>query len=344
MMSPRPPRRLQPAVALTLTALVAAMSAGCAKARPKLFDRDRAMQAAPIAKAERQEVLDGSLLDGLNKLRRGDLKAARVAFADHLRDHPKSAMAHYHLGLVAMDEDRFDEARGYLERALRLEPQLYGAASNLGVLYLRNGELNAAMRRLEEAESIAPGDPRVQINFGNARLRRGLWSEAVESYTDANAKVKGHASLMYNLAVAWCERHRYAEALKLLDEAIMYRPGFQLARALRVHALHGLGRVDQAIAAADKSLAEVEPTSDLQIVRGRALLARGRIEEGVAALQTAVELDGDDGNALLALGEALDATGKRKRAAELYRRFLKTNARRLDDSRRVRRRLRQLGG
>lgn len=319
-------------------------SSGCAKAKAQLFDRDRAMPSAPISTENRHELIDGSLLDGLNRLRTGELQAAGTAFNDHLKDHPKSALAHYHLGLVAMDEDRFDAARSSLEKALRAQPRLFGAASNLGVLYLRNGESAAALRRLEEAESIAPSDPRVQVNLGNARLARGLWSEAVESYREAQKHVKGHASLLYNLAVAQVTRHRYAEALRLIDEALMFRPGFQLARALKVHCLQGLRRYDEAVLVAQKNLTEVEETSDLQIVLGRALLARGRLPDAIEALERAVALDGTDANGLLALGEALDATGKRDRAAQLYRRFLKLRIRRLDDSRRVRQRLRTLQG
>ncbi|GEM_PF-2657442 len=314
----------------------------CAKAKPKLFDRDRAMSAAPIAKQHRSELIDGSLLDGLNKLRTGDLDAAKAAFIDHLKDHPKSALSHYHLGLVAMDQERFDPARTHFEKALRLQPQMYGAMANLGVLYLDNGEEAAALRRLEEAESVAPNDARVLVNLGNAQLRRGLWSEANESYAEASKIVSGHASLMYNQAVALCARHRYDKALKLLDEAVMHRPGFQLGRALRIVCLQGLGRVKEAVAEARKNLLELDASSDLELVLGRALLADGKIDKGIEALRRAVKLDGTDPNALLGLGEALDATGRKVEAIQMYERFLKVKLRAFEDSRRVRKRLRSL--
>ena len=318
--------------------------AGCAKAKLKLFDRDRAMTAQPIAKDSRDELIDGFLLQGLNHLQKGDLAAAAREFKQHLKENPKSAMAHYHLGLIELDEDHFEKARAHFEKSLMLWPKMYGAASNLGVLYLRNGEDAAAMRRLEEAEAVNPTDPRVIVNLANARMRRQLWSEAVEGYREANTAVADHASVMYNLALALHVRHRYKEALVLLDDAVMHRPGFQLARALRVSCLQGAGRVKDAIASARQSLAEVEATSDLEIVLGRALLSVGKVKAGVEAFERAVSLDKSDPNALLALAESLDATGKRSRAAKLYRRYLGVRVRDLQDSRRVRKRLKTISG
>ena len=329
---------------LTALWLTASGLCGCAKPKAKLFDSDRAMKAAPIAKSARSELIDGHLLDGLNQLRLGDLQAAKTAFLQHLQTNPKSALAHYHLGIVEMDEDRFEPARRHFEKALHLQPKLYGAASNLGVLYLRNGEDAAALRRLEEAESVEPSDPRVIVNLANARIRRQLWSEAVESYQEAHKAIPGHATVMYNLAVALHARHRYAQALKLLDEALLHRPGFQFARALRVSCLQGLGQTKEAVAAARENLAVVEPTSDLQIALGRALLASGKVDDGVEALSRAVALDDTNPNALLAYGEVLDATGKRSGAAKMYRKYLRIRVRDLQDSRRVRNRLKLLEG
>ena len=333
---------LRRTITCTTLALLLAITCGCTKAKPQLFDRDRAMRAQPIGKQSRSELLDGHLLDGLNQLRNGDLAAAKTAFEAHLKEHPKSALAHYHLGLVEMDQDRFEPARRHFERALMLQPKMFGAASNLGVLYLRNGEDAAALRRLEEAEAVEPSDPRVMVNLANARLRRALWSEAMESYKEANEAVPGHASLMYNMAVALHMRHRFKQAMPLLDEAIMHRPGFQLARALRVSCLQGMGKAKAAVAYARESIAAVPESSDLQIVLGRALLASGNIDEGLDALQRAVAIDDTDPNALLALGETLDAVGKRSKAAKMYRKYLRIRVRDLQDSRRVRKRLKVL--
>ena len=159
---------------------------------------------------------------------------------------------------------------------------------------------------------------------------------------EANEAVPGHASTMYNLAVALHARHRYKAALKLLDEAVMHRPGFQLGRALRVSCLQGLGRIPEAVKYARESLAAVPATSDLEIVLGRALLASGRIEGGVEALERAVALDDTDPNALLALGETYDAVSNRAGARKMYRKFLRLKVRDLGDSRRVRKRLKAL--
>jgi Flp pilus assembly protein TadD len=124
----------------------------------------------------------------------------------------------------------------------------------------------------------------------------------------------------------------------------MYRPGFALARALRVATLQALGRLPEAIAAARDSLEKVPPVAELHVVLGRALLASGQTAEALESLRSAVELEDDNPVAILALAEALDATGKRPKAAELYRSYLKFPARRFEDGLRIRRRLRKISG
>jgi len=309
-------------------------------ARP---DRDRGLGDAPLRADADAEPLRGDLAAGVRSLRDGEVDAAIASLRRHLQAHPKSALALYHLGLCALQQDRRDEARKLFEAALALQPQLHGAASNLGALYLEAGEDIAALQSLQQAQQLAPQDPRVLVNLAAALLRRGLWSEAIEVLQEARELAPGHGTLLYNFALAWMERYEYTKAMELLDEALVYRPRFALARALRVVCLHEQGRLAEATEYAKLSLQEVgEPSADLHIVLGRTLVASGKVKEARAALEQATVIDKGSAPAQLALGELLDAAGARAQATHWYSLYLKNPLRSPDDAKRIRQRLKQL--
>ncbi len=329
---------------LLVVPLLVAVALSCGGDRKLLLDRDRGLTDRPILPGVAREPLRGQLIEAMVHLRKGDLDAATKKLHAHLKTKPDSALAHYHLGLIHMDEDRFEPARHHLSQARKLDPMLFGASGNLGVLYLRNGEEIAALRALLQAARVAPEDGRVNTNLGNVMARRGRWAEAVKHYATALKATPGHATMMYNLALAHHLRHRHKKALALLEEALMYRPGFALGRALRVACLQSLGRLPEALAAARSDLEKIRPMAESHVVLGRALLASKDVPAALESLYTAIELEPDNAVAVLALGEVLDATGKKPEAAVMYRRFLKIRSRRFEDGVRIRRRLRQIAG
>ena len=329
-------------LALPALALAACVACGGAAAAER-SDRDRGLSDAPVRGDIEIEPVVGDLAAGVRNFKDGELEDAETALNRHLKVNPKSALAWYHLGLIAMERKAFDPARKDFEKALALNPQIHGASSNLGVLYLEAGEDIAALRVLTDARVLAPKDPRVLANLATAQLRRGLWSQAIDTFKEAVELAPGHASLLYDYAAALMDRFEYEAALKLLDEALMYRPGFALAKAARVACLQGLGHVDEAIAYAEQALKDLpEPVVENYIVLGRALVAGGATDDGLDALQKAVKLKPDSAAAQLALGELLDAAGKKREAMGFYTQFLKNPARSAADARRIRDRQKQL--
>ncbi|MBI5610828.1 MAG: tetratricopeptide repeat protein [Deltaproteobacteria bacterium] len=327
--------------AVVLAFVAAATACGPGYVAP---DRDRGLSESPLRPGVDHEPLSGRLLDGMNAMRDTDYEAARQAFEEHLSKYPRSALAMYHLGLVAMAENKRAEARIHFEEAIAANPQLHGALSNLGILYLADDEEVAAQKVLEQAATLAPDDARVWSNLGAVRLRRGLWSEAIEALKKASELAPGHGSILYNLALAWMERQEYGEALKALDQALEMRPRFAQAWAAKVACLQGLGRVaeaEQVGREAERTLPQLGP--DNRVALARVLVLQRKVDDAIEQLNKGVEQYPDDAGALLALGELLDAKGDKVAALETYQRFLKAPGRRSDDVRRIRDRCKQLG-
>ncbi len=93
----------------------------------------------------------------------GDLSLAQDAFSEHLRRVPTEADSVYGLGIIALDEDRLDDA----ERLLRQSQAMQGvdprsvrevakAHARLGDVFLRRGDLHEAERQLQSAVRLYP--------------------------------------------------------------------------------------------------------------------------------------------------------------------------------------------
>ncbi|MSP92180.1 MAG: tetratricopeptide repeat protein [Myxococcales bacterium] len=323
--------------------VVALSIAACGGARAKASDdRDRGLSDQPLRSGVDGEPLVGDLGVGVAAVRNEDCDAAVPALERHLVAQPRSALAWYHIGLCRLADGQERDARLAFEKAWALNPQLHGAANNLGALYLKNGEDIAALRVLQQAAEVAPDDARVLVNLGVAYLRRGLWSEAVESFRAAAEVAPGVGSVLYDQALALMVRHEYALALQVADAAVLARPRMDVAHAARIVCLHELGRLDEAETAAAAALAELGGSPDLWVVQARLHIARGRPDEAEKALQQALALDAEHPRAQQALGELLDAAGRKADAVPWYARYLKNPGRTDAEMRRIRERLKQL--
>lgn len=323
--------------------LLALLSASHCTSKRQIIDRDRGLIDTPVREGVAVEPLTGDLADGARALHDGEVGEAKVALERYLATHPKSALACYHLGLVAIEQERPVDAKRLFQQAFNLNSQLHGALTHLGVLYLRSGEEVAAIRALEQALAMAPDDVRVLANVAAARLLRGQWSEAIDAYKAALKIAPGHGSLLYDYALALMQRMQWQPALEALDEALSIRPQFARAWAAKVVCLQGMDRIDEAEATANQAdEVLLEKSADNHVARARILVLRKQVGDAMEQLQRAVALEPGNPGALLALGELADAAGRKALAVETYQKFLKNPARRGDDSKRIRDRLKLL--
>ena len=327
-----------------VTVLLTSLTTACAGANGNAArgDRDRGLPDAPIRGDLETEPMVGDLALGVAAYRDEELDDAEATLKRHLKKNPKSALAVYYLGLCAMQRGQSLPARKLFLQASELNPQLHGALSNLGVLYLEAGEDIAALKVLQQARELAPDDPRVLANLGAAQLRRGLWTEAVDAYKLANKLAPAHGTLQYDLALAYMLRQEWQLALDALELGLQVRPRFALAHAAKVACLQGLGRLNEALEAANFAIDECEPIADNYLVLARVQIAKGAASDAEKALNKALKLSPDNANVQLDLAELLDARGDKPDAIEWYQKFLKNKNVLPEDTRRVRDRLRVL--
>ncbi|MBT8486349.1 MAG: tetratricopeptide repeat protein [Phycisphaerales bacterium] len=93
----------------------------------------------------------------------GDIEAARVAFERHLLLTPDAGDSHFGLGLIALDEDRLDDAADRFETALEIHGDTPGrdkdrskAHARLADVFVRRGHFEDAKAELETATTLFP--------------------------------------------------------------------------------------------------------------------------------------------------------------------------------------------
>jgi protein O-mannosyl-transferase len=103
--------------------------------------------------------------------RLGRAKDAILAFHVVLVMDPRSARAHYNLGVLYEEIGETSKAVGEYLTAIALDPAAADAHNNLGILYFTGGYRDQAMQHLEEAVRLQPKDPAFQANLERAKSR-----------------------------------------------------------------------------------------------------------------------------------------------------------------------------
>jgi len=120
------------------------------------FERARLLEELALREDAQRAYLDvlvrdrthfGAMMSlGLLLATSGDVKSARIVFAEAVLRHPERAVAHVSLGNVLLDENDAEGARASFAAALERDPAQREAYRGLAISYERSGDYEAAER------------------------------------------------------------------------------------------------------------------------------------------------------------------------------------------------------
>jgi tetratricopeptide (TPR) repeat protein len=163
------------------------------------------------------------------------------------------------LGNHLMRQERYQEARPYLEEAVRLDPRHFAAQYNMGRLLARDGRFAEAAAHLSLAVELKPDDPAMRYDLAVALTGAGSTREAIACYREALRQSPGDYDTRHNLALLLLEEGQVPEALAQAQEAVGLRPGYPPAHLLLGETLRAAGRREEALRAYRKAL-ELDPS------------------------------------------------------------------------------------
>jgi tetratricopeptide (TPR) repeat protein len=99
---------------------------------------------------------------GRAMMRMGDSEKAKTSFKSELADNPNDFDANLYLGILLRQDKQFDEAFGYLTRAVQLRPREQYARYHLGAVL-------AALGKPSEAQPLLEGVAKEYPDFAEAR-------------------------------------------------------------------------------------------------------------------------------------------------------------------------------
>jgi type IV pilus assembly protein PilF len=181
-----------------MLALVAASLVGCATA-PDTAQRDRADIRLALAQAYFEQ---GQLAVALEEVQRSLAIDAK---------HPPAHVLH---GLVLMDMQQAESARGSFDRALNLDAQLVSAWHNRAWLSCQQGAWKQANADFDQALMLATGPERVQslMAQGVCAVRAQSWELAEQRLSQALALDPNHVLARYHWAKAQQAQGQWAQA------------------------------------------------------------------------------------------------------------------------------------
>ncbi|MEX2529868.1 MAG: DUF4388 domain-containing protein [Gemmatimonadota bacterium] len=246
-----------------------------------------------------------------------------------LDENPEAVEALERLALIALRDDRLEEALELLERAEEAGTASYPRARNRALTLERMGRVEEALQVLDRAREHTPDDPELRLASGILLLKNFRPEEAREAFRDYREALDGQEPepLFFSHAILAAEMAGAAnEALKIGREGLVLHPWSGPILVNLGAVLERRGELAAAEALYLRAVGESETPpqahrnlGDLAFRRGDEAAARGHYER-------AVRLDPGLGDGVLVrLGNLSYSDGDNESARRLWSKALELN-------------------
>jgi tetratricopeptide (TPR) repeat protein len=239
-----------------------------------------------------------------------EFEAAEADYRAVLERRPNDDLRYVLLvnrGGMYLQAGRLAESLADLERAIRLQPELYQAHASVAQLYQRQRLWEDAAREFARAiERTDDRTRRVELHRSRARLHSSrpdaTPDQRAAALRDLDAAIRLESENPAQKAKDHVERARlcfggtqFSEALEACTEALKLVPDEPSAQQLKISTLMAMKRFDQVMDSCDAYLAREKPTVEILEIRGLARVARrnrsGAISDYTQALELRADLD-----------------------------------------------------
>jgi protein O-GlcNAc transferase len=224
---------------------------------------------------------------------RGQLPAAGELYLQALRQKRDCFEALCRLGVLRIQQGRYDDAFQHLGEALQVKPDSIEALSNFGVLLHMRNRHQEALASFDRALALRPAYADAHNNRGRVLGDLDRHEDALASYDQALVISPNHAEVLNNRGMALHNLKRYEDALASYDRALVARPNFAKALNNRGTVLAELGRLDAALASYVKALMERPDYAEAHYNRGNVSAKLERYEDALRSYDKAVSVRPD---------------------------------------------------
>jgi Tfp pilus assembly protein PilF len=222
------------------------------------FDSMVQQDSAARARAQENTAVDARgrvIAEGFAALERNDVATARAKFSSVLASSPNDTDALGGMGIAALKQEHFAEARNYLERASRggnparwktaLDSATYWTYTSDAIGARSNGEFAKAKSLFERAIALNPSDVTAQVLLGEMLLANHDAAGAEQAYRMALRRQADNPDAIRGLVGALAAQGRGDEALQFANRLNTE----QQSKAGGINRLRGEAQAAQARAA-----------------------------------------------------------------------------------------------
>jgi tetratricopeptide (TPR) repeat protein len=290
-MTPRVKTKWQ-AASTTMTSLLMAGAVGCATGsvgeREATSPGEAELETNELVGAEALAPKD-TVAAVAQRLARGETMSALDLVDAALEGSPEDAELHLARGSVLQALRRGEDAIEAWERALSLEPSLFGALDGIGTVHLDNGRPEDAVKFFRKALDIQPDFAAGQYNYALALRQLGALDRALEAMDRARVLEPDDPEILLEQASMLEAAGRVKEARAAVHEAAVKAPNDAWVQMINGDVLTAEGAPPEAILGAYRTAVRLEPSLSAARARLlRVLFRAGSLDEAFAVTTEAM--------------------------------------------------------
>lgn len=229
------------------------------------------------------------------------------------------------LGNAEVQLNNLTNALRAYEQALKLSPENAKALQGLSAVYLKNGNATQAEEVLRRAVQISPDDATVFFNLGLILERGGRLDEAAESYRAAVDRESSFAAAYTRLGGVLAQLGKLDDAERALRSATLHAPKDPVVWLALSSVLERKKDYVGGFVAVEKARVLDPERVDISVSRGILLIKQGRHEEGLVVLLQCADKHPQSAEAQAALGWAQLQSKDLEKAEAALQRALELN-------------------
>ena len=269
---------------------------------------------------------DALIYKGQIKMRDGNLEEAVNALQTALKSDPDNAVAHYHLGLAFDQQGSLSRAESEWRDAVRLKPDLIEAQRALAAVSVRKSDWDSLGRTATTIIQAQPNSPDGYAMRTIAYINEKQFAKAEQDINKAIAVAPQSPIGYVQLGNFRLLQKQYDPAAKAYQKALDVDPSNSDALSGLMNTYLVQKQVDKAVDVANAQIAKVPNNSAFYDLLGTALFNNKKDYSGAeVALRKAADLDKKNSDALLKLGQALNAQGSTDKAIATFQQSIKDN-------------------
>jgi tetratricopeptide (TPR) repeat protein len=167
-------------------------------------------------------------------MRRNAMEKAKGEYLFTLQKDPSNVPSMMTLGMICEYEKKYDEAKQYYEKLLKIDENYLPAVNNLACLIAEHGgNIDVALNLAQKAKERLPNDPNISDTLGWVYYKKNVPYTAVTYFKEANEKRPNNPMIKYHLGMAYYKMGKSDLARSELSAALKLNPNFANANEAR---------------------------------------------------------------------------------------------------------------